>query len=113
MGKFKIFWVLGLTFAMLGQAVADENDIVRLNAKVGQKVQKIEEMGILPTSQEVETITGDIVDAEVETTGTTVEQATLKYGLTPTLIRYIKLKEAGRNEPQNLSAGQVIFPEPP
>jgi hypothetical protein len=108
MNNNKLSGFLGLMLAVTTQANADENDIAVLNAKVDQQIQQIEQAGLLPTSIEIETIKGDIVDIEVETTDTTVDEAAVKYELTPTLERYIKLKEAGRT--QFSHGGGIIVP---
>jgi hypothetical protein len=75
---------------------AAQVDVNVLNEKVQLKVQQLDELGLLPSSLEIEVVTGDIVDKEVELTELTVEQAIEKYELTPTLERYILIKEAGR-----------------
>ena len=72
---------------------AAEADVEQLNERVDQKVAQIEATGLLPTTTEIEVITGDIVSDEVTSGAVTVEQAVEKYQLTPTLERYIKIKK--------------------
>lgn len=83
-----------VALAMTNTAYATDADVAQLNADVNQKVEKIAETGILPTSIEIEAITGDMVFAKVKATELTVEKAVEKYELTPTLERYIKIKKA-------------------
>lgn len=97
-----------LSIAVTGYASAGENDIAQLNAAVNEKVEQIENVGMLPTSLEIETITGDIVYGEIQSTDITIEQATSKYELTPTLERYITLKDAV--QVQAVGTGQVVIP---
>lgn len=104
----KINVALLLSIAVTGYTSAGEIDIAQLNAAVNEKVAQIENLGILPTSLEIETIIGDIVDEEIKTTDITVKQAVLKYQLTPNLARYIKLKKAGRT--QFSHGGEIVVP---
>lgn len=93
-------------------ATSSESDINQLNHKIDDRVQKLEQAGLLTTSLEVEVLTADIVNEEVLNGETTVEQAVEKYQLTPTLQRYIKIKQASQIEPQDV-AGSGMGMEPP
>jgi hypothetical protein len=112
MRKFKLNKVLLLTLPVMfsGAVLAADNDADLLEQRVNQRVQKIEQTGFLPTSVEIEAIAGDIVDEEVKTTDLTAAQAAEKYQLTPTLTRYIKIKETSRE----IGAGDIdVLPPPP
>ena len=100
----------GLPLLIASSSYANEQDVAELDAKVNEKVQQIEQTGLLPTSTEIEVIMGDIIDNEVQNGNLTIEQAIEKYQLTPTLERYIKIKDAGRT---SFGPGQVKFPPDP
>jgi 4-hydroxy-3-methylbut-2-en-1-yl diphosphate synthase IspG/GcpE len=89
--------ITGLALILCPQASATADDVQHLVNKVEQQVQLISQAGILPTSLEIEVITGDIVNNEVLTTDLTVDQASQKYQLVPTLQRYIQIKAAARD----------------
>lgn len=94
--RLKYLPLTGLMVIISAQANATDQDVKTLNTKVDHKVELITQTGILPTTSEIEVLTGDIVDNEVETTALTVTQATEKYQLVPALQRYIEIKEAAR-----------------
>ncbi len=83
-----------VALVIANSANATDADVAQLNADVNQKVEQIAQTGILPTSIEIEAITGDMVFAKVKSTELTVEKAVEKYELTPTLERYVKIKKA-------------------
>jgi hypothetical protein len=94
MNKIVKISMISLSLAMATSVNAADVDVIQLNEKVNQKVDQIAQTGLLPTSTEIEMITGDIVDHEVQATDLTVDEAVEKYQLTPTLERYIKIKKA-------------------
>ena len=112
MREFKLNKVLllGLPLVFSGSVIAADSDVDLLEQKINQRVRLIEDTGFLPTSVEIEAIAGDIVDEEVKLTNLTAEQAAQKYQLTPTLRRYIKIKETSRE----IGAGDIdVLPPPP
>jgi hypothetical protein len=97
MNNFKLTTIAGLLLSSLTLNVsAAEADVAELDARVSIKVQQLIEVGLLPTSLEIEVLAGDIVDRQIESGEMTVELAVEKYELIPSLERYIKLKETIR-----------------
>lgn len=99
--------VILCAFVAVG-ATAGEADVVRLDDQVNAKANQIADAGLLPTATEMEVIKGDIVFEEMIKTGLTAEQAVDTYELTPTLERYIKIKDI-----QTKAAGNGNGNEPP
>jgi hypothetical protein len=93
------------------QARADDHDAVLLSAEVSEQVELISRSGLLPTTLEIEVITGDVVtqqllgsDIAVDGMTAAIEQAIVQYQLTPTVARYVKIKVA-RLTAQNYASG--------
>ena len=108
MNNVKMATMAGLLLTGLTANVsATEADVIQLNERVAASVQQLSAVGLLPTSLEIEVITGDIINGEVKAGDITVEQAVEKYELTPTLVRYIQIKAAGRIQ---FSVGGVYIP---
>ncbi len=88
-----------------GSVFATPADVAALDAKVALKVEQITDAGLIPTSIEIEVITGDIVYNEVETTEITVTQAVEKYQIVPEIARYVEIKAAAGIYVPNTSNG--------
>ena len=103
-----------LSLFCAGQALASELDVASLDERVNSRVMQMQELGFLPTSVEIEHIRGDIVDAEICATGMSISQAVEQYQLTPTLTRYILIKEMNRitTSTSNISSGEIDVPPP-
>jgi hypothetical protein len=111
MKKINKILMAGLPLLLVGGVQASDSDVTALDTKVNEKVTQIEETGLLPTSVEIEVIMGDIVVQEVQETDLTTDEAINKYQLTPTLERYIKIKEA--SQVLRLGVGAVVIPPDP
>jgi hypothetical protein len=88
---------------------AGEADVAQLEGRVAQKVDSIEQSGLLPTYVEVEQITVGVVAQEVQNTDLTVNEAIKKYQLVPTLSRSLRIRVALAAA---IGPGEIEFPPP-
>jgi hypothetical protein len=68
MKRINMILAAGLPLLFAGATYAGDSDVIKLDAKVNEKVALIEQTELLPTSVEIEVIMGDIVDEEVQST---------------------------------------------
>lgn len=103
---------LGLLVASMG-VFAGQADEAALQSKVDAKVQQFQDKGLLLTHDEIETLTGDLVAREVANSALSVDQAVEKYGLSPYIERYIRIKETSRRMAREGSGNGQNSEEPP
>ena len=73
-------------------ACANQADIAELNSRVSNRVSQIEQLDLLLSTNEIDTLKADMISEEIKTTDLTVEQASEKYQLSSHLTRYIHMK---------------------